>query len=359
MDLLRASSLYRDKNCFANRELAKQARAMGQAPPEETEYTKRGDRVHEGKPEGIDEEEAHKYVVAQSYKIFDALADGEAYAVIPERELFLRHDGLIPYFSGHPDRFIVTAKRIAYVDFKPGFECDWEAWESQMDAYAALLFESFWRDGMQDLVGTIVTRFHGNREFKYSKFRCWEIIEEIKKIDENSPDKVTTPGPWCRYCNARLICRDALKFPIQIAEAPEPPAVDSLPSGLMGAEIVSKLKLIIKIAKEKIAWYEEQLGKDPQFLFGKYTIGKGRMMPKIDKPDEAARALIDNQILRGDEILRCCTLSAAQLREVIQERHQLTQKEAIRTLKSTLGELLRYEETKGSMKEVNAKEIED
>jgi Protein of unknown function (DUF2800) len=279
LDLLRASSLYRDKNCLGNRLLSQRARAMGQVPPEDNEYTLRGTRVHEGKPEGEDEKEARAKVIAEAYKVFDSLCDDEPFQVIAERELLLRRDGLIPYFIGHPDLFIATTKRIAFVDLKPGFECDWEAWKTQMDAYAALLFANFRTTALQDVVGTVVTRFYGNREWRYTTTDCQRIIDEISELESWRVDK-TTGGPWCKYCDARLICRDAIKFPVEAVDPVTESAVaiktDSLPSGELGAEVVTKLKLIMKIAKDRLAWYEEQLTNDPQFLAGKYVIGKGK-----------------------------------------------------------------------------------
>jgi Protein of unknown function (DUF2800) len=279
LDLLRASSLYRDKNCLGNRLLSQRARAMSQAPPEENEHTLRGTRIHEGKPEGEDEEQARAKVIAEAYKVFDSLCDGEPFQVIAERELLLRHDGLIPYFIGHPDLFIATTNRIAFVDLKPGFECDWEAWKTQMDGYAALLFETYGSSFIQDVVGTVVTRFYGNREWRYSPSDCEKIINDIAELESSRVDK-TTGGPWCKYCDARLICRDAIKFPVEAVDPVTESAVaiktHSLPSGELGAEIVGKLKLIMKIARDRLAWYEEQLTKDPQFLAGKYVIGEGK-----------------------------------------------------------------------------------
>jgi Protein of unknown function (DUF2800) len=290
LDLLRASSLYRDKNCLGNRLLSQRARATGQAPPEDNEHTLRGTRVHEGKPEGEDEEQARAKVIAEAYKVFDSLSDGEPFQVIAEREFLLRHDGLIPYFIGHPDLFIVTSKRIAFVDIKPGFECDWEAWKAQMDGYVALLFENLATLHTQDVVGTVVTRFHGNREWRYTPSDCEKIINDIAELESWRVDK-TTGGPWCKYCDARLICRDAIKFPVEAVDPVTESAVaiktDSLPSGELGAEIVTKLKLIMKIAKDRLAWYEEQLTNDSQFLAGKYVIGKGKEIRFVSNPRAA------------------------------------------------------------------------
>jgi hypothetical protein len=331
---------------------------MGQAPPEDNEHTLRGTRVHEGKPEGEDEKEARAKVIAEAYKVFDSLCDGEPFQVIAERELLLRHDGLIPYFIGHPDLFIATTNRIAFVDLKPGFECDWEAWKAQMDGYAALLFANLATLHTQDVVGTVVTRFHGNREWRYTPGDCEKIINDIAELESWRVDK-TTGGPWCKYCDARLICRNAMKFPYLLGvrrDEVEEIFVDSLPSGELGAEIVGKLKLIMKIAKDRLAWYEEQLTRDPQFLAGKYVIGEGRKMPKITVNGETFYAL-GGLDLTTEEIYSTLSMSSPKIIGAVQKRKNVSRAEAFKMVSRTLGELLRYEETKGSMKAAN--EIED
>jgi len=343
MKLLRASSLYRDQNCFANREMSEAAFDSGNLPPEDTPWTERGTRVHEGDTQTEDETDARAYVLARSYEIFDSYAQGQSYQVEHGTRFYLRHDGLVPYFTGEPDRFIALQDSTVWVDFKPGFEADWDGWETQMDAYAALLFEARTVPG----VGVIITRFHGTRTYTYTAEQCREIIKRIQQVAlvyENEKGLPTNPGPWCRYCKGRLVCKSALVYPLQ-----ESLPVESMPGGTVGAEVVTALKRIKQLASDKLNWYQEQVELDPKFLAGIYVLSKGRETGKINDFSEASKALWAKKALNQPQVNECATLSVAKLRDKIAKVHKIPQRQAVEMLQETLGDLISYTTSKGSL----------
>ena len=362
MEILRASSYYRDSHCFANRRMALEAEQMGVLPPEQTEFTERGIQVHAGKPRTLDEKDAYEFTWSRLEREMAGYLGDQDYVIQKEKHLLLR-DGLVPYFSGHPDSFAITGNAIVFGDLKPGFEADWDAWATQINCYAALLYENFWHTGIEAIVGIIATRFYGVRRLPFTigrDGRCEEMIDEIKSIatvyaqDAQDGKKApTTAGPWCRYCKARLICQAALKLPVPYSKPEE------LPAGELGADIVDKLKLIQKIAKDRLKWYEDKVRNDPRFLAGRWKL-TSRKTGKILDVNEATKIIFKSQLLTMDRVMECADLSAFKLREKLRKVHPgMTRDAAKKTLDDILGELIQYKESESWLVKADDPQLEE
>ena len=356
-DLLRASALYRDTHCLANRRLTKEAEQMGILPPAWTEFTERGTRVHAGNPDNQDERDAHEFCHAQMFRSLQELngPDPGTCEITIEQRLYLR-DGLVPYFTGQSDIVFHYPGRIIFGDYKPGFEADWEAWEAQMGGYACLLYENLWHSGIYEITGIISTRFYGTQLYTYELDKLPEAIEAIKAATEVDSNKALPfPGPWCRYCKARLICKEALSQPLATYYQP----IEQLPAGLDGALVVDKLKLIVKIANDRLAYYKSKMISDPSFLGGAWELSTRKTRSVIDTK-AAAQALAQSKLLDRDRIMECMKLSLPEAQAAIRETNAgMTVKAAKDALVEILGSLLVVQESEPFLvKAKEPKEIE-
>jgi hypothetical protein len=339
MIVMTASSYYRDSHCYANRAMAKEAEQMGVIPPEFTEATERGKRVHAGEPATPDEQEAMTVTLRRLTKEMQSLGEGELVDSGKEKRFYLR-DGFIPYFSGQPDRYIIYPKMIVVGDMKPGFEEDWEAWYWQVFCYAAILYENF---GKKELVkGVISTRFYGSKSWTWNGGQLLGMIDTIKEVADRFLGSNVRPyaGSWCKYCKARLICKEALQLPAQ-THLP----VEQLPGGIIGADIVAKLKLVMAIAKSRLDWYRDRVQADQQFLDGQWTL-RTKKTPTITDTCQAIDEIYSHNLLVKRDVISCAKISVPELRDKLREKHPgMTHQEAQKTIEQVLGELYQVKES--------------
>jgi hypothetical protein len=228
-------------------------------------------------------------------------------------------------------------------DLKPGFEADWEAWEYQINSYAILLGESY--PVVQKVIGIVQTRFHGYRTWEYTfdqllnwKTKIFEVVRAYQQVPDPANPSEPVAGPWCRYCKARLICKASLA----LAETHNGALVESLPIGPQGAAIIDKLKLVIKIAKDRLSWYQDRLADDPECIPGWEL--RTRKMPEIANVKETWQLL--KTILPEENILKAAILSAPKLRSELRDIHpHLKEMEAKAAIDQLLGELIHYKES--------------
>lgn len=356
-ELLSGSELYRARKCLAHKRLEAEANKLGVLPPPWTLWSERGVRVHAGNPQTADEREAYEVTSRRlAYEMAQYGLD-EHYCVHAEERFYLR-EGFEPYFTGKPDRWYAVSDSIVIGDLKPGYEADWEAWAAQMEAYAVLLYENRWDAQKKRVIGLIQTRFHGIRTWQFLPDELESLRQEIKQLalhyaDELNEQAPATPGSWCRYCQARLICKAALRTPVR-----DYLPVESLPAGLQGADILDKLHLIIKIARDQIDWYKRRILDNPDFVDGRWKI-QSRRDSFVTHTAEAINTLSASFGLGASVWEDCAKLSVTKLREAILERDPgLTQKAAKEAIESALGELLESHESQYLIQQ-NEKEFDN
>jgi len=143
-----------------------------------------------------------------------------------------------------------------------------------------------------------------------------------------------------------------MTFPVQ------PQAIDTMPGGKVGAQVLQGLLRVRNLAEEKIAWYTERVTERPAFLDGIWRIGPGKMIGKISNADEASKALVQAGALTPVEVTDCTTLSAAKLRDKIAADRNIPKLAAKNILDTHLGELITYTTTAGSLVKTHEKQIE-
>ena len=337
--MLSASGFYRNRNCLKSEELEREAQRLGNAPPENTLWSLRGTRVHAGEGETPDERAAYNFV---SYRLETEMRKYIGPAEIRKEERLYLRENLEPIFTGKPDRYAVngvSSYSVVFGDMKPGFEPDWEAWWTQMTCYA-VLFKQKYRQA-DSIIGIIATRFFGiqTRHFDLKDLELADLeIRSVAAIHRDGTSALkATPGPWCKYCRARLICTVAM-----LPALPKETELEYLPAGAAGAEVVEKLQLIIKLARDRLEWYKEKLKNVPDYLDGKFFLAS-RKVPEIRMDKDTIDAL--ELLLSPEQIYQCASLSAPKLREALCVTNHITEKEAKDTLDLALGNLITYKES--------------
>ncbi len=265
----------------------------------------------------------------------------QPYEARREAELYLRDEHGTPYFLGHPDQLIIAFDDAALVqDVKTGPDCDMDYWRDQLENYAALMAHNY--RTRFPILGQVISKFHGVIRFSFEMDEVISKTEKIKAFALGILPNELTPGPWCRYCNARLICDNAEK------DFSHPLALSDMPRGEPGARVVEKLKLLIALAKERVDWYEAQVTQDPKFLDGIYEMSKGKELGEITDAQAAIKVL-------GDSVLHTDSLqvSYARIRDHLVKTSGISKKDAKEALKEILGELLVFKTTKGSLRKAN------
>jgi hypothetical protein len=142
------------------------------------------------------------------------------------------------------------------------------------------------------------------------------------------------------------VCKEALRLPIA-----EYQSAENLPAGAQGADILDKLHLVIKIAKDRIEWYRRQIRDNPDFVDGLWKL-KTRTLPEIGRTSEAIGLLAAAFGISQERLEDCARLSIGRIRETVQDaKPGLTQKQAKEAIEAALGELIELSETKYLIKE--------
>lgn len=343
--MLRASERYRVRRCLASVRMSEEVKGTPQEAPQETEIAEQGTEDHAGFSAGDDSYQ--QYLAKQE---LEAWAEGHEYTVYNEQELYLRYDWLEPYFSGHPDRYAIRDDgEVAVIEFKTGPLLEIDYWTDQVNSYYALVAATHQTRGQNPRL-RVISKYHGL--FQIEPWFPDQTIGETYDLVNVQLKKATlpTPGRWCRYCPARLVCDQAPRAVVPLLSGSE------LPLGEDGAEVLSRLHVLVKLAKEKIAYYEGLVRKDPKILAGRWKVGKPKRTGEITSITKSVQPL--SLFLESRPMLEACAkLSYAKLRDFVVEKKGLTKKEAEAALIDILGELLVFKEGEASVVETVPEQI--
>lgn len=341
--MLRASEFYRVRHCLASVRMSEEVRGTPQEAPV-GEEAERGTEEHAGFAAGDD-----SYQQYLANKELANWAEGHKYQVFNEQELYLRHDWLEPYFVGHPDRYAIRDDgEIAVIEFKTGPLLELDAWTAQLNTYLVLVINEHQEQAYGPAKLLLISKYHG--VFQIEVFPPIEFLRLIVEVVSHLVSNVTlpTPGRWCRYCPARLVCPEAPR-------AIEPYLTgQELPLGEDGAELLTRLHILKKLVSEKIAYYEKLVRKDETILAGKWTIGKGKRTGEIISFVDVLPLLSVGHLSDLDRramLNAAAKLSYAKLRDFVMEAKGLTKKDAEAALVDILGDLLVFKDCEGSVVE--------
>lgn len=337
--MLRASERYRARHCNASVRMSEEIRGTPQEAP-----------VGEDADQGTEEHAAfaagnHSYQQFQATQQLANWANGHKYQVFNEQELFLRYDWLEPYFSGHPDRYAIRDDgKVCVIDLKTGPLLEYDYWVDQLNGYYALVAAKHQTRGASPYL-LVISKHHGLIQIP-AEFPDTTIGETYHLVTNVLPKNASlpTPGRWCRYCPARLVCDQAPRSIEPLITGSE------LPLGEDGAELLIRLHILAKLVKEKIEYYETLVRRDPHILADKWTVDKGKEYGEITSPTKAL-VLLDNQRLPMGYKEACLKFSYAKLRDFLVEKGTITKADAKAALVEILGDLLVFKKGKPSVVE--------
>lgn len=315
------------------------AKAEGKLPPESLD-AERGRQNHKLLEAGFGPENIQRRIDAILRAAREAGSE-----VRKEYRFFIVDHGLRTLFSAKPDMVIINASVVDFYDWKPAQHEDWDAWESQIEADAVTLHDSF---PTSHLRGWIVTEHFGERCYEFNQERFELLRKELECVIDahvRQPDANVVPvaGSWCRYCEGRLIC-PAVR---ELALRPPDVVSDALPRGEKGATIVAKLKQGIRVAYEILDWYHAALENDPEYLDGKWHLKAGARVTSVTDQAAAVARLINS--LSVEEILSCSELSLPRLKDKWRQIYGVRRAEADIQITSILDGLIEEKRKKSSL----------
>src|SRR5260221_1035022 len=343
--MLPASEVARVRHWLTSVRLSEEVKDTPQEAPI-GEMAERGTAEHEELATGKD-----SYLQHLAAKEIEAWAEAHSYKVYVEQELYLRRDDLVPYFVGHPDRYVIRDDHaLLVIDFKTGPILELDSWADQINSYFALIYEAHGCPSKINLI--VISKYHGVfRIIADIADVVTKVIEQIAFLTRHTGDRVQPlPGAWCRYCPARLICPVAEKYHIPLVISGQP-----LPTGEAGAEVLARLHILKKLVAEKISYYEDLVRfQGPETLANKWVVGKGKRIGQISSLPKAIPLLSQHfihLIMTASLLEAVGTGSYAKLRDLLAKEKGYSAKDAEEALKDILGELLTFKETKGSIEE--------
>lgn len=339
------SKYYVQLNCSKSTVLAKEAEASGILPPR-TQYMDAGTQGHAAIETGVSEAYGDaQELVTKAEQARKALYADPPLSEIKEERFYLR-ESIEPIYSGKPDAVYFWKDHILFQDYKFAHQPMWEMWEKQLEAYAVLIHEE---TGIERIEGQLVPLCASVHTWAWDRSALIAARDRLLEVisRHNAPDAQTTPGPWCSYCSARLVCKDALlpnDTALSLARSQE-----RLPVGSDGADFVTRLRAAIGIAGEILKWYEAELVKDPKFLAGKYVMRDGSDNVVITDNAGAAKRLSHH--LSPDEQAQCMKWLPGKIRKLFQTKNNTTADIAKDLLETILGDTLEHRKAKPQMVE--------
>ena len=338
-----ASAAYRDSNCGANRRLALSAQIAGKTPPE-GEDAPRGQVNHRAietgdlslvEPEFLD-------IVKEMRRQFVELTTGFKGRLYVEERFWLT-DLKRKIFSAKPDLVLLdsAADSLHFYDWKPTRVPDWDAWEAQINAYAVVLHSL-----ASNVIGHIISN-HGTRHYEFHHAATFanleaELLATLARLKD--PDSQPTPGAWCKYCQARLICPALTQAIVKTPDL----AADALPRGEAGAQVITKLKMGIRAAYEILDWYTQAIQADPYFVDGIYSLTPGKVSYDVVDKLKAFQHL--SKYFSPEALAYASDLSVPRLTELYKESTEVSKKEAQKAVLAILDGLVESKTSKPSLR---------
>ncbi len=186
--------------------------------------------------------------------------------------------GETPFFTGRPDEVTKGPKRLLDVNFKTGRGEEEDAsLNLQLRTEVPLL--KFKYPEIEEIGTAIVQPLvtHTPEIATYDEPAMHEaLIEILEIVDATEWDATRTPGPWCKYCDARAFCPEARELALV---SPTTIRVEALPSGGEASEMLKRVYVAEKILKAMKEAFKQNLISNPNSIPG-WQISEGRKTRK-------------------------------------------------------------------------------
>jgi Protein of unknown function (DUF2800) len=254
----------------------------------------------------------------------DADTNGQAEIIIERRFWYRR--GFFPLFSGQPDFVkIDSARRQAFiVNYKTGrVESEEAADNLQLRTEVVLLKHNF--PELEEISGVIVEPWvtWDPVQVRYSGEDLARAENQIVAIAERTIWEADRriAGPWCRKCNARIYCAEAINYAQGIRQLKPEQAIIELPRGEAGSQLWERIKVAKKLL-EGLEWaYTRILEVEPDALPGYVLPERGKARRRVPYPKALKAAL--GEYLSEDEVDGCADYRLSKIQELIGLKHRI------------------------------------
>jgi hypothetical protein len=299
-------------NCQASHKLSIEARRLGQVAFEDSEAARQGTRIHEaldtGNLEFLSPEESELLEDLKQQEqtlLSDWKTDSLPLDRSSEIRLYLRREGhFLPILTGQPDLVFVQGNRALIVDRKLG---RWrvadpaENW--QLKIYAVLLSRS--ETQLEEITVAVHSPYFRYSPYTFGRNELDRIYETALIVLASLSDPpAPTPGSWCAFCPASLICPARRQETVALAVP-----VQELPTGLDAACLLETITRVEAVCEEIKAHYKAQLAADPECVPGWRLQSSVRRW--IPHPQQALERLIEQFSI--SDFLACCSVKLAEL----------------------------------------------
>jgi CRISPR/Cas system-associated exonuclease Cas4 (RecB family) len=333
-----ASEYGRLLKCRASHLLAKKAKALGQVAHERSEAADLGAKLHLANVEGpkiLSSCEREDWEICQR-KREEFLAgwrqSDHAVESVKEERLWLRK-GLLPLLTGKPDEILRQGVRAAVLDHKFGsYRVDDPTDNVQLSIYALLVSRE--DDSIEEVTVQILSPHFDFQPFTYTRAELDRLYQSVLIVLNSLSDPpAPTPGRWCTFCPARLICPAARNE----AESAALAKVIELPLGEGAARLLAQIKRARSLFLEVEAFYKRVLEETPGAIPG-WALEPGDVRRSIDDPVKAIAHFAE--LFSVQEFLACCTVSVPELERAWSRKKGITASQAKESFRKFLGTLL-------------------
>jgi len=348
-----ASIMYRVANCSGSETLILSLREVGKYYELPSLAIASGNRIHnylefEGLGLSAQAEDffkvlnteeravSRKAVEIRNSLVDEFLGNGSQKEIIVEKRFWYRQH-LRPRFSGQPDFIAIKDRRALIVNYKSGrVEAEPAADNLQLRTEAVLLKHN--RPELEQIIASIVEPLvsweseavaYDQKDLARAE---QEILAFVDRAQWNRETRVA--GVWCRYCNARAHCREALAY-INSFPSPRPEnLISELPRGDAGTQLWEKIKVAKKLLETLEQTYTRILEDEPSALPGYILPRQGRPRRIVPFPAKLKEAL--SKYLTGDEVDGCANFNLTKIEELIGIKHRVLDKAELKQLFAAL-----------------------
>ena len=338
--------------CRASYLLSRKAHALGQVAHQTSPEAELGTKKHlasiEG-PEILSDRERGDWKICQTKRedfIKGWLGNSqEPFNSIKEERLWLRR-GLWPLLSGQPDEIFKAGNRAAVIDFKFGnYRVADPADNVQLAIYALLVSRD--DDTIQEVTCQILSPYHDFEPFTYTRAELDQLHQSVLVVINSLADPgAPTPGSWCQFCPARLICPAARNE----AENATLAKVIELPLGEGAAKLLTQIRRARSLFSEIEAFYRQLLEREPGAAPG-WILEPGAVRRSIEDPIKAFEQLVE--LFSVQEFLACCSVSVPELERAWGRKQGISASQAKESFKRLLGNLLTEKRNAPSLKTIS------
>lgn len=275
----------------------------------------------------------------------------EPVCVREERFWIRNRQTLDPIASARPDVCYISAPYALVINYKSGFKNPTpseRSWQSRTEVIA------LWHEHPE--LTTITGAFLASRlsskydATEYQQEDLQRVEREIRHIIWRSeqPDAPRVPGPWCRYCKARGLCRENAVYSLVATHGM---AVVTGSKKTRGEETLAIAQAVARMTPQEMGFvYSRQSTVDAVYAAIKarllelpenelaaagYEKQKGNTYYPVDDP---AVAFVDlGEVLSSADRAQCIKVVIGTAEDLLAARQGITKKEAKERIISLLG----------------------